>query len=152
MKRTDITALFPEATDEQITQIMNLNGTDINNARNGLTDLQNQLSTAQQRVAELEKRPTAEALSALQTELDGIKAANALRDMRVNVAKETGVPAELLTGETDEACRAQAQAILDFRNTGTYPSVHDGGEPQPHPNASAADAAWLNLAAQLNQN
>lgn len=152
MKRSDITALFPDATDEQITQIMNLNGTDINNAKNGLTDLQTQLTAAQQRITELEARPTAEALSALQTELDGLKAANTLRNMRAAVAKEVGVPAELLTGETDEACRAQAQGILDFKNAGSYPNVRDGGEPQTHPGkAGATDAAWLSLAAQLNK-
>ena len=33
MKRTDITALFPDATAEQIQQLMDLNGQDINNAR-----------------------------------------------------------------------------------------------------------------------
>lgn len=146
MKRTDITALFPEATDEQITQIMNLNGTDINNAKNGLTDLQTQLSAAQQRVAELENRPTAEDLSALQAELDNLKAANSLRDMRANVSRETGVPAELLTGETEDACKAQAKSILEFAKPSGYPTVPDGGEPNitPHNTTRQQFAEWFN--------
>ena len=37
MKRADITALFPEATKDQIDQILNLNGADINAAKGGLT-------------------------------------------------------------------------------------------------------------------
>lgn len=33
MKREEITALFPDATKEQIDSLMNINGTDINNAK-----------------------------------------------------------------------------------------------------------------------
>lgn len=135
MKRTDITELFPDATKDQIDALLDINGADIDNARTGLADLQTQLQTAQTRLTELEQRPTADALQAaqqsaqtLQTELDALKAANALRDLRASVAKDTGVPAELLTGDTDEACRAQAQSILDFAKPGTYPAVKDGGE------------------------
>lgn len=136
MKRTDITALFPEATDEQIKTLMDLNGADINNARKGAADLQTQLTAAQARVAELEAKPDGSELKAaqeraqaLQTELDGLKAANTLREMWANVSKETGVPADLLTGETEEACKTQAQNILAFAKPGGYPAVHDGGEP-----------------------
>ena len=145
MTRNDITALFPDATNEQIDKIMNLNGADINAAKNGQTDLQGQLTAAQQKIAELEKRPTADALASLQTELDGLKAANALRDMRDGVAKDKGVPASLLTGETKEACEAQAQSILDFAMTHGYPAVPDGGEPggTPPKNTTREQfAAW----------
>lgn len=65
----------------------------------------------------------------LQKELDAIKSANAIRDIRSKVSEETGVPANLLTATTDEECRAQAKTILEFANPG-YPSVRDGGEPQ----------------------
>ncbi len=146
MKRTDITAQFPDASKDQIDALLNINGADIENARAGLTDLQTQLQTAQTRLTELEQRPTADALqaaqqsaAALQTELDALKAANALRDMRASVAKDTGVPAELLTGDTDEACRAQAQSILDFAKPGAYPTVRDGGEPGGHPSGETRD-------------
>ena len=144
MKRTDITALFPEATDEQIRTIMDINGADINAARSGLTDLQGQLTAAQKSVEELEKRPTAEALAAVQAELDKIKAANTVSAMRATVAKEKGVPAELLTADTEEACKAQADGILAFAKSEGYPKLMDGGEPQGASTGTARDrfASW----------
>lgn len=159
MKRTDITALFPDATDEQIKTLMDLNGADINNAKKGVTDLQTQLTAAQSRVEELEKNTSGEDLKAaqeraqaLQTELDGLKAANTLRDMRASVAKETGVPADLLTGETEEACKTQAQSILDFAKPGTYPAVKDGGETVLGSGIkTGVDAAWQTLVSQVHE-
>lgn len=63
-------------------------------------------------------------------ELDALKAANTQRDMRARVAAATGVPVELLTADTEEACTAQAQAALKFakKNEYSYPVVRDGGE------------------------
>ena len=158
MKRTDITDVFPDATKEQIDTILNLNGADINHAREGVTALQTQLTAAQSRVTELEGKDNSAALQAaqeraqtLQTELDGLKAANALRDMRASVAKDTGVPAELITADTEDAARAQAQGILDFAKPGSYPAVKDGGEPDTG-TKTGIDAAWQQLAAQISQN
>lgn len=65
---------------------------------------------------------------ALQTELDAIKSANAIRDIRAKVAEETGVPANLLTAATEEACAEQAKAILEYAKPAGYPAVRDGGE------------------------
>ena len=59
-------------------------------------------------------------------QLDALTTANAQRDMRARVAAATGVPVELLTGDTEEACTAQAQAALKFAKPG-YPVVRDGG-------------------------
>lgn len=64
----------------------------------------------------------------LQKELDGMKAADARRVMRDAVAKETGVPADLLTGATEDECREQAKNLLAFKGSDTYPSVKDSGE------------------------
>ena len=47
MKRTDITSLFPEATDEQVSALMSINGSDINNAKRGVEELQVALEDAQ---------------------------------------------------------------------------------------------------------
>lgn len=69
-----------------------------------------------------------ERADALQAELDGMKKARDLRDLRDKVAKETGVPANLLSGETEEACLEQAKAIMEFAKPGAYPSVKDAGE------------------------
>lgn len=149
MKRTDITALFPEATDEQVKKIMDLNGTDINNAKGELETLKGQLSTAQ---AELTKLKTAKPdddlvskLKAAQDELNGLKASNALRDIRDKVAKETGVPASLLTAETEEACKTQAEAIKEFAKPG-YPNLPDGGEVHGTGASATRDkfAGWFN--------
>lgn len=64
----------------------------------------------------------------LQKELDSIKKAETIRTVRDKVAKETGVPAELLNGDTEEACSEQAKAILEFKSSNGYPTVKDGGE------------------------
>ena len=87
-----------------------------------------------------------ESRDALQKELDGLKQAAALREMRDKVAEETGVPASLLTGATEEDCKAQADAIKAFAKPG-YPDVRDGGEAQrPRSKKTAKDAfaEWWN--------
>lgn len=66
--------------------------------------------------------------NALETELEALKTANSIRDIRQTVAEKTGVPATLLTGETQEECEEQAQKILEFSNPKGYPNVRDGGE------------------------
>lgn len=77
-------------------------------------------------------------------QLDALNSANARRDMIARVAAATGCPAELLTGDTEEACTAQAQAITAFAKTqqpAGYPSVKDGGSPLHLPTqANTADA------------
>lgn len=66
----------------------------------------------------------------LQDELATLKKANEVRDIRDKVATETGVPTTLLTAETEEECRAQAQAVLDYKQSAPYPTIRDGGEVQ----------------------
>lgn len=66
--------------------------------------------------------------TSLETELTTIKKANEVREIRERVAKETGIPATLLKGATEEECKEEAQAIADFAKPGSYPSVKDGGE------------------------
>lgn len=77
-------------------------------------------------------------------QLDALNSANARRDMIARVAAATGCPAELLTGDTEEACTAQAQAITAFAKTqqpAWYPNVRDGGTPLHLPTqANTADA------------
>ena len=65
--------------------------------------------------------------ASLQSELDKLKKADKVREIREKVAKETGVPVNLLTAEDEETCNSQARAALDFAKP-TYPSVKDGGE------------------------
>ena len=150
MKRTDITELFPEATDEQIKKIMDINGSDINNAKKNLEDLQKSLADAQAQLEaskngadELTKEH--ERAEALQKELDAKNAADAIRDMKDKVSKETGIPANMLTFDDEEACRQQAADIKAYA-TPRYPTVQDGGDPHPPTQKATRDqfAEWLN--------
>ena len=96
---------------------------------------------------ELEKAQ--ERANKLQSELDGIKAAEKLRKMRDEVSKQTGVPAELLTGTTEEECREQANGIIQFRDQKPgYPAVKDAGDPIITKKGTPKDSfeAWANEA------
>lgn len=76
--------------------------------------------------SELQK--ATERADSLQAELNALKSANEVRALREKVAKEKNIPANLLTGETEEDCIAQADAILSFAMPNAYPTVKDGGE------------------------
>ena len=148
MKRTDITALLPDIEKEKLDRIMELNGQDVNAAKAESEGLQQQLAAMQTELEQLKAKPdgSAEQLAAVQKELDDLKGANALRDLREKVSKETGVPAELLTKNTEEDCKAQAEAIKAYaRPAGKYPPVPDGGEVRPAGGAATRDkfAAWM---------
>lgn len=93
--------------------------------------------------SELQK--VTESRDALQAELDGLKRKETLRQTRDKVAEAKGVPAHLLTGETEEDCNAQADAILAFAKKPDYPTVKDGGEVAPSSQKSAEDQfkEWL---------
>ncbi len=85
----------------------------------------------------------------IKKELASLKTANAVRDIREQVASEKNIPANLLTGDTKEACEAQADAILAFaKPSQTAPRVPDGGE-VTHSASSGANAEWKDVAAQL---
>lgn len=68
--------------------------------------------------------------AALESELNKMKAAELVRQMRERVAGETGVPTNLLTADTEDDCKAQAAQIMAFANSNAhgYPRVADGGE------------------------
>lgn len=72
----------------------------------------------------------------LEAELNGLKKAEEVRLMRENVAKKTGVPSSLLNGDTEDACKAQAEAIKAYAQPGGYPKVKDGGEVHQNTNGS----------------
>ena len=66
----------------------------------------------------------------LESELTQMKKAEEIRQIRDKVATTTGVPASLLSGETEDACTEQAKAILSFKSSSSYPVIKDGGEIQ----------------------
>ena len=85
----------------------------------------------------------------LQAELNAIKREAELRNMRDEVAKATGVPAELLTGTSQEVCEDQAQALLTWaqqRIPNGYPRIPDGGDPIGTAKKSTRElfAEWFN--------
>lgn len=98
--------------------------------------------------AKTELQKATEKAEKLEAELNSLKKAGEVRAMRDEVATETGVPANLLTGETEEDCRKQAEAILSFAKVGDYPSLKDGGEVQHPAKGSTKDqfAQWANKA------
>lgn len=151
MQRTDIVEIFPEATKEQLDAIMGLNGADINAAKKDMGKLTNDLKAAQTALETAktsdkseELRKALEDLAAANTELNGLKAANEVRQIREKVSAAKGIPMNLLTGDTEAACAAQADAILAFAKPSDYPPVADGGEP-PTPGGDA----WTQFSAQL---
>lgn len=96
-----------------------------------------------------ELQKATERAESLEKELNELKNAAVVRTIRDSVSSETGVPASLLTGSTEEECKSQAEAILAFKtqNAIAYPSVKDGGEVQNTlSKKSTADqfADWFN--------
>ena len=94
-----------------------------------------------------ELQKASEKVSALQDELNAIKKSNEIRDIRAEVAKEMGIPAELLTAETREDCEAQAKAINAYASAQMgYPTLKDGGEVTKQTGGSTRQqfADWLN--------
>ena len=95
--------------------------------------------------SELQK--ATERADSLQAELDKMKKADAVRTLREEVSKETGVPANLLHGSTKEECEAQAKDILAYaKPNGSYPEVEDKGEVNQVGGGSTREqfANWFN--------
>lgn len=84
---------------------------------------------AAEEAAKSELQKATDKAAELQKQLDDLKKQNTLRTLREKVAGEMKVPANLITAETEDAMKAQAQAILEYARPGTYPNVRDGGEP-----------------------
>lgn len=72
-----------------------------------------------------------ERAQALQQELEEMKSAAQVQSIRAAVSRETGVPEDLLTGDTEEACRAQAEKINNYAGGGRTPRFEDRGEQTP---------------------
>lgn len=94
--------------------------------------------------SELQK--ATERATALQAEVNALKNAEKIRVMRDKVAKDTGVPAVLLTADSEEDCKKQAKQILEFSRPSGYPNVRDGGEARSSAKRSTRDsfAEWFN--------
>ena len=95
---------------------------------------------AAQEAGKSELQKAQELAAQYKSQLEELTKATAARDARDKVASESGVPASLLTGETDEACKAQAEAILKFKGAvSPYPDTHDSGEHHPPAGGTTRD-------------
>lgn len=95
--------------------------------------------------SELQKQT--ERADKLQAQYDALIKSNDIRNTREKVAKETGVPLELLTGADEESCKAQAEAILKFAKPKNYPGTKT--TPTQQSGGSSTDNAMRELAHQL---
>jgi len=104
---------------------------------------------AAEEASKSELQKATEKAESLQKQLDALVAENTRRSVREKIATEKGVPANLLSGDTEEDCRKQADAILEFAKPAGYPKVKDGGEALPPTNAKSGStnqqfADWFN--------
>ena len=102
-------------------------------------DLKQRAAAAETTSAELQTQKAKAA--ELQAQLDALQKDIEARNARDKVSAETGVPANLLTGQTEEENKALADAILKWRGPDAilkwrgpqqnYPTVPDGGTVNP---------------------
>lgn len=95
-----------------------------------------------------ELQKATEKAEALQKQLESLEKEKNVREIREKISLETGVPASLLTGDNEEDCKTQADAIKAFASSNSYPFVKDGGEVQniQHKSAESQFADWFNAA------
>lgn len=98
--------------------------------------------------SELQK--ATERAEALQKQIEEMTKADEIRTVRNKVSAETGVPANLLTANSEEECMTQANAILAFAKPNSYPSLKDGGEVQNVQTKTVEDqfADWFQKSTQ----
>ena len=68
----------------------------------------------QQEANKTELQKAQEKAESLEKELAGMKEQEKIRGIRKKVSGDTGVPEDLLTGNSEEDCKTQAEAILKF--------------------------------------
>lgn len=86
MTREDIKKHFPEATDEQISALLDINSRDIGKHKTAADNANAELKTAKETIADLEKN--AKDASALQKTIDDYKAADEKRQADAKAAAE----------------------------------------------------------------
>lgn len=114
--------------------------------------LQTQLTEAQNRLSGMEnwEQKYNTDTQALTAQRDALQRDIDTRNARDKVSAETGVPTSLLTGDTEEACKTQADAILKWRgDQPKYPSgAGVGGDPPAGGGGSTREqfAEWASAA------
>lgn len=136
--------------DAAIDAIMAENGKDINAAKAEVKQMEKDLEKAKADLAAAKNGDPEELQKAkdeaaqYKNELDGMKLAESLRVMREKVSKAKNIPVDLLTGDTEELCNAQADQILAFAKVPAAPNLPNPGEPggAAKPNTAQQFADW----------
>lgn len=92
-----------------------------------------------QEASKSELQKAQEKAAKLEAQITSMKKEAEVTAMRLKVANEKGVPADLLSGETEEACQAQAEKLLAYKGDTGYPVVRDAGEVRVNGKTSTAD-------------
>lgn len=85
---------------------------------------------AAEEASKTELQKAQEKANKLQKQLDERNYKDKVRTMREKVAKEKGVPADLLMGETEDECKAYADKLIEYKTPSAYPNIRDDGEPR----------------------
>lgn len=94
-----------------------------------------------------ELQKATEGMEALRKELDQLKSEKTVRQAREKVAKEMSIPVDLLTGEDEETCKKQAEAILNFAKPKSYPGTKENH--RKITNSQEKDASMREFAHQI---
>ena len=109
MRREEIKSIFPDATDEQLKSVMDLNGADVEKAKSKVTALETELK---EKKADFDK---------LNNEFEALKTANASGEdwkakfealQAENVAKEKQAEADRILAEKTESINKRFEAVL----------------------------------------
>lgn len=108
----------------------------------------------QQEASKTELQKAQEQAEALRKELSGLKEQEKVRSIRTKVSGETGVPSELLTGDSEEDCKTQAEAILKFAKGSKYPGIKETEHRkntviQTNPSGEPSEADYREMAHQI---
>lgn len=107
-----------------------------------------------QEAAKSDLQKATELAEKYRVELDSMKKAESVRDIRDKVSKETGVPASMLTFDTEEECAEQAKSILAFAQPKKYPNIPDRGEVTHSGSAAVSSsekfAEWFNQTVKIH--
>lgn len=96
--------------------------------------------------AEGDLKKAQEQAAQYKAQVDAYQKEISVRNAREKVASDMGVPVGLLTGETEEDCKAQAEGLLAWRGQQpNYPNLKDAGESHNIPAGKPRDqfANWF---------
>lgn len=138
-------------TQEELDNIVRNRVLDVKNKYADYEDLKKKASEydKQQEANKSDMQKAIDRANALQAKLDALNAEKKVAEVRKKVADESKVPIELLTGNDEESCKAQADVIKTYLKTAaSYPDVKDSGEVNHTGKKSTKElfADWFNQA------